>query len=104
MSRCRVEKRIWQHPTRNSDYTCLYYELEVSDAPERGRELRDGRWFSGPLSSIVWSAVDEQFKCRVPDEVPLASPEEEYSHDFLVENALQEGWQICPLPHLEVIH
>ncbi len=103
MSRCRVEKRVWHDPDKVTDYTCLYYELDVVDAPERGAELTDRPWYSGPLTLVVWSMDDESFKCRVDDEVPCTDHTYEYSHEFLVANALQQGWRICERSELEVL-
>ncbi|MFA7096486.1 MAG: hypothetical protein WC383_08405 [Gammaproteobacteria bacterium] len=95
MSNCRVEKRVWKDRGKQSDYTCLYYELDVGAPPQRGAQLRHGRWFSGPLTFVIWNVDDRQFKCRVADEVPGADHDYDYSHDFLVQNALHEGWKIC---------
>lgn len=95
MSNCRVEKRVWRDAGKASDYTCLYYELDVDGAPERGVQLHEGRWFSGPLTFVIWSTDDAQFKCRVVDETPCTDGVYDYSHDFLVENALLEGWKTC---------
>lgn len=95
MSNCRVEKRVWKDPHKASDYTCLYYELDVEATPERGQQLHEGHWFSGPLASVIWNVDDAQFKCRVEDEVPYSDRDYEYTHDFLVQNALHEGWKTC---------
>lgn len=103
MNRCRVEKRVWRDAQRVTDYTCLYYELRVGDTPQRGQELVQGRWFSGPLTMVVWNRDDRQFKCRVDDEVPCFDATYDYSHDFLVENALEQGWRICAPADLSVI-
>lgn len=95
MTLCRVEKRIWRDADRASDYTCLFYELDVGDAPERGSELHEGRWFSGPLTQVLWNVDDGFFHCRVDDELPCADCTFDYDHGFLVDNAVQEGWRIC---------
>lgn len=98
MSRCRVEKRVWRDPYKSSDYTCLYYELDVDDEPRRGCELNEGRWFSGPVSFVIWDTDRERFSCRVEDEVPCADADFEYTYEFLVENAIAEGWRISDVP------
>ncbi len=95
MSRCRVEKRIWKDRLKSSDYTCLCYELEVADTPARGSELHEGRWFSGPVSSVIWNVDEACFHCRVEDEAPSIDRDYEYTHEFLVENAVSEGWRPC---------
>ena len=94
MSRCRVEKRVWRDPFKTSDFTCLYYELEVDETPRRGHELNEGRWYSGPVNFVIWDLDAEQFNCRVDDEVPCADQDFEYSYEFLVENAVAEGWKV----------
>lgn len=93
MYKCHVEKRVWWDGDQSSDFTPFYYDLDVAQKPELGHQLRDGRWFSGPLTFVVWNVDDECFHCRVVDEKPSADMTYEYSHEFLVENALQEGWK-----------
>lgn len=95
MTHCRVEKRIWRDRDEKVDFTCVYYELDVGDAPARGTELADGRWFSGPLTAVIWNSDAERFNCRVEDEEPCFDRDYDYSHEFLLENALMQGWQLC---------
>ncbi|SCZ64192.1 hypothetical protein [Thiohalomonas denitrificans] len=104
MNRCHVEKRVWHDPEKLTDYTCLYYQLEVTEAPELGEELIERRWYSGPLTFVVWNPEDESFKCRVDDETPCTDATYDYSPEFLVENALQQGWRICERSEVEVVH
>ncbi|WP_455206929.1 hypothetical protein [Kaarinaea lacus] len=92
MYKCRVEKRIRHHATNPSDYTSLRYELDVEIAPERGHVLKDGKWYSGPITNVIWSIHDGCFHCRVKDELPFIQDNEDYSHDWLVETYQQEGW------------
>lgn len=95
MYQCRVEKRILKSMTNRSEYTVLNYELKLAAAPERGQILKDGRWYSGPLTSVIW-AIDEQcFRCRVEDEFPFVQGYEHYSHDWIVETLQLEGWSLC---------
>ena len=93
MYRCRVEKRIYSAPAA---FTRLCYELDLAQAPELGRELSDGRWFSGPLIFVVWNVDEACFNCRVQDESPVSDVVYDYSHDWLVQNYLHEGWRQCP--------
>lgn len=95
MTRCHVEKRIRTEAGAIDDYTCLFYDLDVAATPERGCELHEGRWFSGPLTFVVWNVDEERFKCRVADERPGSDGIFDYNHDFLVQNALHEGWHLC---------
>ena len=71
MYKCRVEKRILRKISNKNDYTSLQYELEVDVVPERGHHLKDGQWYSGPLTSVIWASDDECFHCRVEDEFPF---------------------------------
>jgi hypothetical protein len=99
--KCRIEKRIWHDADKSADYTCLFYQLDVSDTPQRGAQLRDARWFSGALTFVVWNPAEEQFNCRVADEAPCSDGCDEYPYEFLVDNALQEGWRACPESTIE---
>ena len=103
MSRCRVEKRVWRDPYEGSDCTCLYYELEVEEAPVRGNGLNEGRWFFGPVSFVIWDIDRERFNCRVEDEVPCADGDFVYTYEFLVENAIAEGWKVSDVWGLRTI-
>lgn len=101
MEKCRVEKRIYHDVEKQSEYTSLFYELDVDRKPERGEELSDGRWYSGRLNFVVWNVEQDRFDCRVEDEVPRADESYDYPHDFLVANAVHEGWSVSADPVLE---
>ena len=92
MYKCRIEKRIRRNLTNKNDYSCLFYELEVAAAPQRGHVLQDGQWYSGPLTNVIWAFDDECFHCRVEDEFPFSQGRENYSHDWIVETYQKEGW------------
>jgi len=92
---CRVEKQVFRTPEAGGEATCLCYELDVRAAPAVGGELHEGRWFSGRLTFVIWNVDLERFDCRVEDEVPAADLVYDYSHDWLVENGLAEGWHRC---------
>lgn len=92
---CRVEKRILNDSRDNSAYTALCYELELSDAPIVGRELRENRWFSGPLTHVVWDTEEDRFHVRVADEQPFIQGAEEFDHDWMVLHFRQQGWVLC---------
>ena len=95
MYRCHVEKRIWQDVLKTSTYTLVYHDLEMAEAPEIGDQLNDSRWYSGPLTHVVWNVDDEVFNCRVDDEAPSIDADYEYGYEFIVENALMEGWKVA---------
>lgn len=96
MYKCCVEKRILSDNKETKDYTALCYELEIECAPELGQELKEKRWFSGPVINIIWDADEECFYARVEDEKPHFSGTDEFSHDWLVGNYKQLGWIECP--------
>lgn len=89
---CRVEKRVWREPDRSSGYTRLLFHTEVESAPVVGLELQDGRWRSGPVNFVIWDLVNERFVCRVEDEFPGFDLDNDYSHEWTVENFLLQGW------------
>jgi hypothetical protein len=96
MYKCLVEKRILNDENNNNDYTALCYELEIEQAPVLGQELRDNRWFSGPVIDTIWDADEHCFYARVEDEAPHLRGMDEFSHDWLVTNYRQQGWIDCP--------
>lgn len=93
MYRCEVELRVWRSAGASSGHTLLRHVLEVAESPKVGLELHEGRWFSGTLTRVVWNVDKECFHCRVADELPLQDRDYDYSHDWLVANFLQQGWQ-----------
>jgi hypothetical protein len=96
MYRCRVEKRILSDNGESNDYTALCYELEIEQAPAVGQELKEKRWFSGPVINIIWDADEQFFNVRVEDERPHLRGAYEFSHDWLVGNYKNQGWVDCP--------
>jgi hypothetical protein len=89
---CRVEKRVWHEPDRSSGYTRLFFHTEVESAPTIGLELEDGHWFSGPLNFVIWDLDNECFVCRVEDEFPVFEQDYKYTHGWIVDNYLLQGW------------
>lgn len=96
MYKCYVEKRILSDRRDSGDYTALCYELETQQIPELGEELKEKRWFSGPVINIIWDAEEECFYVRVEDETPHLRGLDEFGHDWLVSNYKQQGWADCP--------
>ena len=90
---CRVEKRIWREPDHDSDVTRLIYDLEVDEAPVVGYELNEGRWYSGPISFVIWDEDDECFVCKTEDEYPVEERDCEFSYEWIIDNYLMQGWQ-----------
>ncbi len=89
---CHVEKLVWRQAGQRGGYTPVGFDLEVAEPPRPGGELHLGRWFSGPLTFVVWDLDAERFECRVADEEPHTDLGEHFDHDFLLQNALWEGW------------
>lgn len=94
MYKCQIEKRVYQNITNKNDYTALYYELELETAPQPGQVLKDGQWYSGTLTTVIWAIDDECFDCRVEDEFPFTQGHETCSHDWIVQTYQQDGWSI----------
>jgi len=92
MYKCLIEKRILHKISNKNDYTLLQYELEVDVVPESSHLLKDGQWYSGPLTSVIWAIDDECVHCRVEDEFPFMQGYEDYSHDSIVNTYQQQGW------------
>ena len=92
MYKCQIEKRVRQNITNKNDYTALLYELELETAPQPGQILKDGQWYSGPLTTVIWAIDDECFHCRVEDDFPFTQGHETYSHDWIVQTYQQDGW------------
>jgi hypothetical protein len=61
-----------------------------------GQELKENRWFSGPVIHIIWDADVACFYVRVEDEKPHICGVDEFNHDWLVGNYKQQGWVDCP--------
>ncbi len=94
MYKCRVEKRVCQNVTDINDYTALHYELEWEAVPQLGEVLKDGQWYSGPLTNVIWAIDEDRFHCRVGNEFPFNQGHETYSHEWLVSAYQQEGWSL----------
>ena len=94
MYKCRVEKRIRHNPTNKNDYTALHYEMELEAAPQTGQVLKDGQWYSGPLTTVIWAIDEACFHCRVEDEIPFSQGYETYSHDWIVTAYQRDGWSL----------
>ena len=92
MYTCRIEKRVWREPDHSSDCTVLFYELENETPPKVGMEVNEGRWYSGPLTFVIWNVDDERFLCRAEDEYPVSDRDYDYSYEWIVENFLLQGW------------
>lgn len=95
MYKCRVEKRILHSAINKNQYTSLQYELKLEVAPERGQVLKDGQWYSGPLTTVIWAIDEDCFHCRVVDEFPFLQGHENYSHEWIVETYQRDGWSLC---------
>jgi len=100
--KCFVEKRILSDRNDANDYTALCYELEIKQAPVLGQELKENRWFSGPIIRVIWDEDEECFYVRVEDERPHFRGFDEFSHDWLVGNYKQQGWVDCPRKTLRI--
>ena len=94
MYKCRVEKRVCQNGTDINDYTALHYELELEAAPQAGEVLKEGQWYSGPLTNVIWAIDEDCFHCRVGDEFPFSQGHEIYSHEWIVSIYQQDGWSL----------
>ena len=94
MYACRVEKRVWYTPERNSGYSRLSFNLEVESAPKVGLELYEGPWYSGPVKFVVWDVDNERFVCRAEDEFPVYDQGYDFSYDWIMQNYLMQGWQL----------
>lgn len=94
MYKCRVEKRILHSAINKNQYTSLQYELKIEVAPERGQVLKDGQWYSGPLTTVIWAIDEDCFHCRVEDEFPFLQGHENYSHEWIVETYQRDGWSL----------
>ncbi len=94
MYKCRVEKRVRQNVTDINDYTALQYELELEAAPQPGEVLKDGLWYSGPLTKVIWAVDKDRFHCRVEDDFPYTQGYETYSHEWIVNIYQQDGWSL----------
>lgn len=95
MYKCIVEKHILDDDISRNTYTALCYEVDVAQAPEIGDELRDERWFSGPLVKVIWDIGVNCFYARVADERPYIQGSIDFNHDWMVQNYLQQGWIVC---------
>lgn len=92
MYKCRVEKRVRHNASNKNAYTALHYELELETAPQPGEILKDGEWYSGPLTTVIWAIDEDRFHCRVEDEFPYTQGHETYSHEWIVQTYQLDGW------------
>lgn len=90
---CRVEKRVWRTPERDSGYSRLVFNLEVESTPKVGLELNEGCWFSGPVTLVLWDEDNERFVCRAEDEFPVYDQGYDFSYDWIMQNYQLQGWR-----------
>jgi len=95
MFKCIVEKHILNDDISSDHFTALCYEVPVSRAPEIGHELHHHRWFSGPLTKVIWDIDEQCFYARVADERPYIQGGTDFNHEWIIQNYLHQGWFVC---------
>lgn len=93
--KCIVEKHILADDVSQHSFTAICHEVEVMRAPVIGEELQDQRWFSGPLTKVIWDVDKQCFYARVADERPYIEGDTDFHHDWMIQNYLQQGWTVC---------
>ena len=104
----KIFKTIWAddppdpnvHPddvTFYPEYIRMGHALKIPFAPYPGiritNQTEKGSFNSGEIIEVTWQAKDSTFICLVEDEAPFSDGHQSYEFDWLVDEALKDGWK-----------
>jgi len=86
-------KAIWCDDERKELYAQLFRDIELPFAPSIGLEVTLEGWSSGKAERVIWDHEDERFFVEVTDEIPFSRSGYDYSAEWLLQKALDLGWE-----------
>ena len=94
MFRVVITKYVWDQDDVEASKmrVLLGRELELPFAPFVDLELTDGAWMSGAIKTVQWDVPAQRFTCAVADEFPYSRGVDDYTFDWLVRDATDNGW------------
>lgn len=89
-------KSIWdgESPESSSYLAILHREEDLPFAPTLGVEIYWGLDMPQALVRVRWEISENRFVCNMKDEFPHEIGVDEYDFDWLVTNAVQDGWTL----------
>ncbi len=104
----RIFKTIWAEdpPERGSfsdnvgfypEHLKVGYALKLPFAPYVGLRISDhtekAKFRCSPIIEVTWNHHDKSFTCLVEDEAPFDFDGYHYGFDWLIEEAVKDGWK-----------
>lgn len=73
------------------------YVVKMPFAPYPGLRISDktekGSFQSGEIIQVTWQQHTKSFICLTDDEAPFVANNESYDFDWLIDEALKDGWR-----------
>jgi hypothetical protein len=88
-----VRKHILETRSPDSKFALLRYDLALPFVPFTGLALHEGRWTSGRIEDVTYGVEKSTFDCRVENEY-AQSDDGDIDFDFLVQDAVAQGWKL----------